>query len=149
VAEEKRNCALRSNICKPSFPELKMNLIRKQRLDYLSVAASSLFRAASVGGLRMANEYRAEVIGSLLRPEYLKQARKRWEACYATDGLIVFPCFFRHRANKLTLARRGHSSGTKSTKTLPSRAVRSMERVEVRKSKRKFPIKAPAYGARS
>jgi len=28
----------------------------------------------------MANEYRAEVIGSLLRPEYLKQARQRWEA---------------------------------------------------------------------
>ena len=28
----------------------------------------------------MANDYRAEVIGSLLRPEYLKHARKRWEA---------------------------------------------------------------------
>ncbi|MBV8772084.1 MAG: cobalamin-independent methionine synthase II family protein [Deltaproteobacteria bacterium] len=28
----------------------------------------------------MANGYRAEVIGSLLRPEYLKQARNRWEA---------------------------------------------------------------------
>src|SRR5271163_2220182 len=28
----------------------------------------------------MANRYRAEVIGSLLRPEYLKQARRRWEA---------------------------------------------------------------------
>ncbi|MGO9603638.1 MAG: cobalamin-independent methionine synthase II family protein [Candidatus Binataceae bacterium] len=28
----------------------------------------------------MANQYRAEVIGSLLRPEYLKQARRRWEA---------------------------------------------------------------------
>jgi len=28
----------------------------------------------------MANEYRAEVIGSLLRPEYLKHARQRWEA---------------------------------------------------------------------
>jgi 5-methyltetrahydropteroyltriglutamate--homocysteine methyltransferase len=28
----------------------------------------------------MPNDYRAEVIGSLLRPEYLKQARKRWEA---------------------------------------------------------------------
>src|SRR5271170_2836228 len=28
----------------------------------------------------MANEYRSEVIGSLLRPEYLKQARQRWEA---------------------------------------------------------------------
>jgi 5-methyltetrahydropteroyltriglutamate--homocysteine methyltransferase len=25
-------------------------------------------------------EYRAEVIGSMLRPEYLKDARKRWEA---------------------------------------------------------------------
>ena len=30
--------------------------------------------------------------------------------------------------------------GTKSTKTLPSKAVRSMERFEVRKSKRKFPF---------
>jgi hypothetical protein len=28
----------------------------------------------------MANEYRAEVIGSLLRPEYLKHTRQRWEA---------------------------------------------------------------------
>jgi 5-methyltetrahydropteroyltriglutamate--homocysteine methyltransferase len=28
----------------------------------------------------MSTPYRAEVIGSLLRPEYLKQARKRWEA---------------------------------------------------------------------
>jgi 5-methyltetrahydropteroyltriglutamate--homocysteine methyltransferase len=28
----------------------------------------------------MVNDYRAEVIGSLLRPEYLKQARRRWEA---------------------------------------------------------------------
>jgi 5-methyltetrahydropteroyltriglutamate--homocysteine methyltransferase len=28
----------------------------------------------------MAHQYRAEVIGSLLRPEYLKVARKRWEA---------------------------------------------------------------------
>jgi 5-methyltetrahydropteroyltriglutamate--homocysteine methyltransferase len=28
----------------------------------------------------MAHQYRAEVIGSLLRPEYLKIARKRWEA---------------------------------------------------------------------
>jgi 5-methyltetrahydropteroyltriglutamate--homocysteine methyltransferase len=28
----------------------------------------------------MATTYRAEVIGSMLRPEYLKQARKRWEA---------------------------------------------------------------------
>jgi 5-methyltetrahydropteroyltriglutamate--homocysteine methyltransferase len=28
----------------------------------------------------MVNDYRAEVIGSLLRPEYLKQARKRWAA---------------------------------------------------------------------
>lgn len=28
----------------------------------------------------MADNYRAEVIGSLLRPEYLKQACKRWEA---------------------------------------------------------------------
>ncbi len=31
--------------------------------------------------------------------------------------------------------------GTKSAKTLPRRAVRSMERVKVRKSKRKFPLK--------
>ena len=28
----------------------------------------------------MAHQYRTEVIGSLLRPEYLKVARKRWEA---------------------------------------------------------------------
>jgi 5-methyltetrahydropteroyltriglutamate--homocysteine methyltransferase len=28
----------------------------------------------------MAIDYKAEVIGSLLRPEYLKQARRRWEA---------------------------------------------------------------------
>ena len=27
----------------------------------------------------MAHQYRTEVIGSLLRPEYLKVARKRWE----------------------------------------------------------------------
>src|SRR4029453_8167353 len=27
----------------------------------------------------MANRYRAEVIGSLLRPQYLKDARKQWE----------------------------------------------------------------------
>src|SRR5256885_10108962 len=29
---------------------------------------------------RMTTHFRTEVIGSLLRPEYLKQARKRWEA---------------------------------------------------------------------
>ena len=28
----------------------------------------------------MGDKYRTEVIGSLLRPEYLKIARKRWEA---------------------------------------------------------------------
>ena len=28
----------------------------------------------------MAIDYRAEVIGSMLRPDYLKDARKRWEA---------------------------------------------------------------------
>ena len=28
----------------------------------------------------MGIEYRAEVIGSMLRPGYLKDARKRWEA---------------------------------------------------------------------
>jgi methionine synthase II (cobalamin-independent) len=28
----------------------------------------------------MGIEYRAEVIGSMLRPDYLKDARKRWEA---------------------------------------------------------------------
>jgi 5-methyltetrahydropteroyltriglutamate--homocysteine methyltransferase len=33
-----------------------------------------------VGGIAMATTYRAEVIGSMLRPEFLKQARKRWEA---------------------------------------------------------------------
>src|SRR5207245_10933964 len=43
-----------------------------------------------VGGAAMPTLYRAEVIGSLLRPAYLKEARQRWE-----NGQLSTPDFKR------------------------------------------------------